>query len=108
MAIWLDKPWEPLTAEAIAALPAQLGVYEVADEAGNVVSIGYGGGRETFGIRSALERELARGSATQFRLEFNHGYLSRWDELLMAHVARHGSLPAANAADESRIGRLQP
>ena len=108
MSIWLDKPWLPLTSEAITALPAQLGVYEVADDDGNVVRIGYAGGRETFGIRTALERELAGGSVTRFRLEFNHGYMSRWEELLMAHMARHGSLPAANAAEESRIGRLHP
>jgi hypothetical protein len=103
----LDKPLELLTTESIAALPAQLGVYEVADADNEIIAIGYAGGRDLFGLRTALERELAAGAA-KFRCEITHGYMTRWHELLMAHVARFGSLPAANANDEGRIGRLSP
>jgi len=106
-AVDLDKPFVELTSETIAALPAQLGVYEVADQSGDVTHIGYAGGREQFGIRTALERELAAG-ATQFRHEITHGYMTRWHELLMAHMARTGVLPAANAGDANRIGTLSP
>jgi hypothetical protein len=106
-AIDLDKPMVDLSAEAIAALPAQLGVYEVADAAGVVVHIGYAGGCEPFGLRTALMRELDSG-AVQFRHEITHGYMTRWHELLMAHVARTGSLPAFNTADAHRIGTLSP
>ena len=103
----LDKPWQDLTSTAIAALPAQLGVYEVADAAGTVTHIGYAGGRETFGIRTALERELAAGGV-RFRHELTHGYMTRWHELLMAHQARTGVLPEGNLGDAHRIGRLSP
>ena len=103
----LDKEFVALTQSAIDALPAQLGVYEVADKAGVVIHIGYAGGRELFGIRTALERELDAGAA-QFRHEVTHGYMTRWHELLMAHAARTGSLPPDNAADAHRIGTLSP
>ena len=103
----LDKPFVDLTVAVIAAMPAQLGVYEVAGADGVVTHIGYAGGKEPFGIRTALTRELEAG-ATQFRHEFTHGYMTRWHELLMAHVARTGSLPALNSADANRIGTLSP
>ena len=45
MAIRLEKPWIELTAETVQALPGQLGVYQLADAAGGVVYIGFGGGR---------------------------------------------------------------
>ncbi len=37
MGIRLDKPWRRLDDEAIEALPAQLGVYHVADAGGTVL-----------------------------------------------------------------------
>jgi hypothetical protein len=55
-------------------------------------------------MRSALRAELADGSS--FRFEFTHGYLTRWQELLMLHQAAYGALPPGNAADAGRIGRL--
>jgi hypothetical protein len=57
-------------------------------------------------MRSALTAELAAGNATRFRHEFTHGYLTRWQELLMVHQSDHGSLPAGNADRIGRIGRL--
>ena len=109
MGIELDKPWTPLTAEAVAALPGQLGVYELADEAGTVLRVGYAGGRTPFGLRSELGERLAEGGrARAFRVEVNHQYLTRWQELLMAHVARHGALPPEQPDPEARLGRLSP
>ena len=60
MSIRLEKTWMDLDGETIASLPAQLGVYHVADADGTVLSVGYAGATHLFGIRSALEEELAK------------------------------------------------
>jgi hypothetical protein len=45
----------------------------------------------------------------RFRVEVNQQYTSRYQELLMLHVADHGSLPAVNQTDPPpRLGRLSP
>ena len=110
MGIRLEKPWEHLNSEAIAALPGQLGVYQVADEEGNVLSVGYAGAKHLFGIRSALEEELSlhKDTAKFFRCEFTSNYRSRWDELLMLHLHDNGELPPHQRDEESRAGRLSP
>ena len=111
MAIRLEKPWIELTPEAVKALPGQLGVYQLADVEGRVVYIGFAGGRSLFGLRSELERALEErpSGAARFRTEVNQQYTSRYQELLMLHVADHGSLPVANQAEpQVRIGRLSP
>lgn len=103
----MSKAWTPLTEEHIAALPAQLGVYQIADDDGTVVRIGYAGGRELFGLRSALTTELEAGTGTRFRHELTHGYLTRWEELLMVHHAANGQLPPGNADRLTPVGRLR-
>ena len=110
MGIRLDKPWQRLDHETISALPAQLGAYHVADDAGTVLSVGYAGAREPFGLQSALRREIEQhgGGATQFRCEFTSNYRSRWDELLMLHLADHGELPEPQRDQAQRVGRLTP
>ena len=111
MAIRLDKPWMALTLDAVAALPGQLGVYQLADEDGRIVYIGFAGGRSRFGLRGELECALHErwGGAAQFRYEVNQQYTSRHRELLMLHAADHGTLPIANRADPpARLGRLSP
>ncbi len=109
MGIRLDKPWRPLNGAAIDALPAQLGVYHVADAHGTVLSVGYAGANELFGMQSALRREIEQHSnATQFRCEFTSNYRSRWDELLMLHLADHGELPEPQRDQAQRVGRLTP
>ena len=53
------------------------------------------------------EQLAARGKGFRFRLEVNHQYMSRWEELLGVHVADHGALPAGNESHRPRrIGRL--
>ena len=105
----LDKPWRPLTAEEIARLPGQLGIYQIADAVGTMLYIGQAGARAPFGLRSELQRELAeRGSGQQFRVEVNQQYRTRWFELLMVHQADHGSLPPDNAKNPPPLGRLSP
>ena len=111
MAIRMEKPWTELTAEAVAALPGQLGVYQLADAEGRVVYIGVAGGRSLFGLRGELQCALAErpAGAQRFRTEVNQQYTTRHLELLMLHVADHGSLPVVNAADPPpRLGRLSP
>ncbi|WP_420608689.1 DUF7508 domain-containing protein [Candidatus Poriferisodalis sp.] len=109
MGIRLDKPWQRLDDAAVDALPAQLGVYHVADADGTVLSVGYAGANELFGMQSALRREMEQhGGATQFRCEFTSNYRSRWDELLMLHLADHGKLPEPQRDQAQRVGRLTP
>jgi hypothetical protein len=106
MQLHLSKPWRPLDDANVRRLTGQLGVYELADRQGRVVYIGYAGGRELFGLRSALQRQLGR--AVQFRYEVNMQYQSRWRELLMLHERDHGSLPELNANDRpARLGSMR-
>jgi hypothetical protein len=110
MRLRLDKPWRKLTAETAAALPGQLGVYQVADAGGAILFIGHAGARSPFGLRSELQREFkVRGDGCQFRVEVNQQYRTRWLELLMVHQADHGSLPVDNAKNPPpNLGRLSP
>lgn len=109
MGIRLEKPWLALSAEAVRALPGQLGVFELADDAGKVIAIGYAGGQALFGLRSAVEEGRRRHpEARRFRVEVNMQYQSRYRELLMLHVADHGALPAGNRGEAPRLGRLSP
>jgi hypothetical protein len=109
MGVRLDKPWRDLTAANVAGVAGELGVYQLGDAQGRILRIGYAGGRTLFGLRSELETALAAGEAARFRTEVNAQYLSRYEELLMAHKADFGELPAGNAADaRRRLGRLSP
>lgn len=103
----MSKPWTALTEQNIGSVPAQLGVFEIADGSGTVVEIGYAGGRELFGLRSALDRVLRSADGPRsFRVELTHGYLTRWEELLMVHQAVNGRLPIGNADHGQALGRL--
>ncbi len=111
MAIRLTKPWQPLTHDRAKALPGQLGVYQLADDAGNVVAIGFAGARSLFGLRSELLECVNDPpyGATQFRIEVNSQYQTRFRELAMLHVADHGELPPYNRDDPPiNLGRLSP
>ena len=105
MKLHLDKPWLPLSAERVAKLSGQMGVFQLADETGRVVYIGFAGGKSLFGLRSELQKRL--GSASQFRYEVNNQYQTRWRELLMLHQAANGALPELNRAEPTpKLGRL--
>lgn len=108
MAIELTKPWRPLTEAEARSLPGQLGVYELADAEGRTVLIGMAGGRTPFGLRGELLAHAAAPphGATRFRVEVNQQYMTRFQELLMAHTARFGALPIGNAGYRGRLGRL--
>jgi len=110
MAVRLDKPWRRLDAEAVAGLSGQLGVYQLSDDGAAVRAIVRVDARSPFGLRGELGRELEeRGGGLFFRLEVNHQPRTRWLELLMAHRADHGALPAWNPPEDARgLGRLSP
>lgn len=111
MGIRLTKPWQALSDRAIAALPGQLGVYHLGDAEGRVLYIGHAGGRTLFGLRSAIAEARSRvgAAAVSFRYEVNQQYMSRYEELLMLHIADHGDLPAENRrATLPALGRLSP
>ena len=111
MAIRMTKAWVALTPENIKKLPGQLGVFQLADGNGTVVFIGMAGGRSLFGVRSEIENmlgDLPKG-ASQFRVEINQQYTTRYQELLMLHVHDHGGVPAGNVGKPlPRLGRLSP
>ena len=105
MKLHLEKPWLTLDADAVAKLPGQLGVFQLADDSGRVLYIGFAGGKSLFGLRSELEKRI--GTAPQFRYEVNQQYQTRWRELLMLHQAAFGALPEFNQREPlPRLGRL--
>lgn len=109
MGIRLAKPWTALGAETARALPGQLGVFELGDAAGRVLLIGYAGGRSLFGLRSEIEAARQRHpGARKLRYEVTMQYLTRYQELLMLHLADHGALPDGNREEPMRLGRLSP
>jgi hypothetical protein len=112
MGIRLDKPWTELTAANIDPLPAQLGVYQLADpdDGERIIKIGKADARCNFGMRTALTDEIAAhpGRRLLFRFEVNQQYTTRYDELLMVHVHDHGTVPEENVAENRDIGRLSP
>ena len=108
MKLRLDKPWLDLTAENVARLSGQLGVFQIADAAGTVVYIGYAGGKSLFGLRSEIGKFAGspRAGAARFRYEVNQQYQTRYRELLMLHVSDHGAVPELNRDDHIRLGRI--
>jgi hypothetical protein len=75
-------------------------VYILSDRAGEIVKIGYAGGLEKFGLRSALDRELASAGASpvRFQYEVNMQYWGRWRELLLRYAREHQHRPTGNAS----------
>ena len=110
MAVRLDKPWIPLIEENVSRLAGHLGVYQLADGAGEIVYIGVAGGRSPFGLKGALVEALQfpPAGATQFRYEVNMAYHTRYLELLQAYRSDYGRLPVGNVdVDERHLGRLR-
>jgi len=98
-----------LIEENVEKLSGNLGVFELADEKGTVVYIGYAGGRSLFGLKGELAACREQTSGTQFRVEINTAYLTRYQELLMIHKADFGNLPIENSeSDGNNLGRLSP
>ena len=111
MAIRLTNPWHDLN-EAIPLLRGNLGVFELADKDGQVLYIGFAGGKSLYGLKGEVRDLSARiTSATQVRHEVNTAYQSRFRELLMVQVADYGELPPYNIElnhQPGRLGRISP
>jgi hypothetical protein len=106
MSIRLRKPWRSVA--TLAELSGQMGVYQLGDSAGEVLYIGYAGGRSRFGLRGEVDQASQQvPDAVQFRVEVTTAYLTRYQELLMLHCAEHGVLPPHNSAVPG-LGRLSP
>lgn len=108
----MTGPWLPLDEATVRRLGGHMGVYELAAADGEVVRIGFAGGRSVFGLRGELESALREDggvrAATSFRYEITTSYLSRYRELLMVHAADHGAIPVGNADTDLRLGKLSP
>ncbi len=104
----LTKPWSDLDDAALAALPGQLGVFEIGDDEGATLELGFAGGNSRFGLRSVIAETAAKHErAARFRYEVTMQYWSRFEELLAVYVADHGELPVGNAdRGDRRIGRI--
>jgi hypothetical protein len=110
MAIEMTKPWQLLDKGGAARAGGYTGVYELGDSDGRTLFIGFAGGRSKFGLRGELEKHLGKEGATRFRTEVNTQYMTRYEELLMAYAAKHGTLPPWNvAAGQKKMrGSLNP
>lgn len=104
----MTKPWRAIAPGALDALPGQLGVFEFADDGGQIVYIGCADARSRFGLRSAMTDALTQCPAARgFRIEVTTAYRSRFLELLMAYRAVRGAMPIYNDAVPG-LGRLSP
>jgi len=106
MAVRLTKPWLTI-AEALGVLHGHLGVFQLADANGDVIYIGYAGGKSRFGIRAEVaEAAESVPGAVSVRYEITTAYLSRFRELMMVHIADFGVPPVANPP--INLGKLSP
>ena len=91
-----SRAWQPLDAEHVAKVGGHMGVYELSSPTGRSSSSASPAvGRCSAcaaSSRSQLESNRDR-EALSFGLEITTTYLSRYKELLMVHVADHGSVP---------------
>jgi len=118
----INKPWIPWDPTIdFRKLPGAMGIYEIGNEAGDVLYIGKAGGRSPFGIRGELFRTFASPAEMEdknwthpqmgqkwpatdesvhfYRYEVNHQYYGRWVEALLAHHAEFSQLPPGNMRD---------
>jgi hypothetical protein len=111
MAVRMTKPWRPLNVEEAKKLAGNLGVYQLANDAGDILYIGAASGLSLFGLRGEVadKAKAPPDGATQFRIEINTAYRTRHGELLAAFIHDHGRLPVANTdVDPTRLGRISP
>jgi len=111
LAIRLDKPWATI-AEALPLIRGNLGVFQLGNEAGEVIYIGFAGGKSIYGLKGEVADLAAQiPEATHVRTEVNTAYQSRYRELLMVHSSDHGELPKCNLElnhHPARLGRMSP
>lgn len=110
----LRKPWLIPSEESLHRTPGALGVYEIGNDAGEVVYIGFAGGRSRYGLRGEIARHLDPDGTNQvtgteggkFRYEVNMMYMTRYIELLERHRDLLGDLPPGNRQPDEYVPRL--
>ena len=110
----LNKPWQTFDPARQKELSGSYGAYEIGDEHGDVIYIGYAGARSLFGLRGKIadhfsEREpneVIRERARRFRYEVNSMYYSRWVDLLARYREDYETLPPGNLASPEHIPTL--
>ena len=109
MSIRLDQPLQQLSDDNIKKLAGNLGVFQLADDNGNLIYIGYAGGKSLFGLRGEVDACKDMQGASQFRVEVNMSYLTRYQELLMVYIADYDRVPLHNDEQQRRqLGKLSP
>ena len=106
MSVRFDKPWQNKN-EALARLKGQMGVFQLGDDAGEVLFMSFAGGHSLHGLKGEVAAALERHpQATCVRYEVTTAYVSRFREAMMAHIATYG-VPAPT--DKSlTLGRISP
>lgn len=110
-AVRMQSPWVSLSRQNAERLGGQTGVFEIRNEDGRILYIGYAGGNSLFGLRGEVIAQLEdRGSVSglEFRCEVTSSYLSRFQELLMLYVYDHARLDVGHSQFSGRLGVLSP
>ena len=104
MGIRLEKNWEILNSARIKALPGQLGVYQIADKDEQIISVGYAGAKEPFGIRSASQgpEQFRVGREPLVALAVAQNVLEEGDDLF-GHVHFDADRVAGAVAAEAAL-----
>lgn len=112
----LKKPWQTFDPDpkAVRRLSGATGVYELGDEHGEVIYIGYAGTRALFGLRGRIADHFSvhepnpviRERARRYRYEVNMMYYSRWVDLLSRYQEDYERLPPGNQVDPEPIPTL--
>ncbi|MCJ7833266.1 MAG: BzdV protein, partial [Deltaproteobacteria bacterium] len=85
-----------LIAGEVARIPDTEGVFQLLDEAHNILVI-----KGTMTLRQTLEEQLAKGTEARF-FEFKEDkmYSKRESELLQQYLQKYGKMPISGGADE--------
>lgn len=110
----LNKPWQPFDPQHPPRLPGALGVFEIGNDAGEVIMIGFAGGRSRYGLRSEISarfdgtapNEGFEGQARSYRYEVNMMYMTRYVELLEKHLDATGALPPGNRTNSVYVPNI--
>ncbi len=102
---WSDYARVPIWGPEAHRLSGSNGIYELADENGHILYVGYAGSRARYGLRGKLMGHFSEdepkseihGKAVYFHYEVTSSYLSRWTEVI-GRYNELGSLPPANVA----------
>ncbi len=106
----LNKAWQDSDPATSSRVPATLGVYELGDAAGNVLYIGFAGGKSQFGLRGEILARIKQvdsaNPVSKFRYEVNMMYMTRFVELLEKQQDAAGGLPSANTVPGEYVPKV--